>query len=206
MSRASRPLATLVALWLGVLAPSAGADPQPADPADGFGLRLAAAAIERTRHQVVYDGRYVALEYPGGDVAPDRGVCTDVVIRSYRALGIDLQVLVHESMKAGFDAYPKRWGHTRPDPHIDHRRVPNLRVFFAQQGESFEPSRNPADYAPGDLVTWMLGSDLPHIGIVVDRRTAGGRPLVVHNIGEGPKLEDVLFAYPLSGHYRFRGR
>ena len=174
--------------------------------ADDFSIRLAAAALERTQHQVIYDGAYVRLDYPGGDVAPDRGVCTDVIIRAYRALGVDLQVLVHEDMQAHFDLYPSRrlWGLTRPDSNIDHRRVPNLQTFFPRHGKSLAVSQHPADYQPGDLVTWMLPGNLPHIGIVSDQvSTISARPLIVHNIGAGPVLEDMLFAYPLTGHYRF---
>ena len=171
-----------------------------------FGVRLAAAALERTRHAVVYDGSYQRLDYPGGDVAPDRGVCTDVVIRAYRALGIDLQRRVHESMRAEFDRYPTKWGLTRPDRNIDHRRVPNLRTFFRLKGRALVPGHDAAAFRPGDLVTWDLGGDLPHIGIVANARSAdGGRPLIVHNIGAGPKLEDVLFDYTLTGHYRYTG-
>ena len=169
-----------------------------------FASKLVAAALERTKHDVTYDGSYVAIEYPGGDVDRDKGVCTDVVIRSYRALGIDLQPLVHEDMKANFDKYPDIWGLSRPDPNIDHRRVPNLRVFFARHGESLSVTRNPADYKAGDLVTMTVPRNLPHIGIVVDRKSRDGkRPLIVHNIGGGPQLEDVLFDYPLTGHYRY---
>ena len=177
-----------------------------AEPAGGaFGSRLAEAALARTRHAVAYDGSYQRLDYPGGDVAPDRGVCTDVIIRSYRALGVDLQKHVHESMRAEFSRYPNRWGLTRPDRNIDHRRVPNLRTFFRLNGEAMEPSHDPGDYRPGDLVTWELGGSLPHIGIVANERSPDGeRPLVVHNVGEGPKLEDVLFAYAMTGHYRYR--
>ena len=174
--------------------------------ADDFSSRLAEAALERTHHRVTYDGAYVRLDYPGGDVAPDRGVCTDVIIRAYRALGVDLQVLVHEDMRAHFDRYPSRrlWGLTRADSNIDHRRVPNLQTFFSRQGESLTVSQNPADYRAGDIVTWMLPGNLPHIGIVSDRVSATtGHPLIVHNIGAGPVLEDRLFAYPLTGHYRF---
>ena len=174
--------------------------------ADDFAIRLAAAALERTHHRVTYDGAYVRLDYPGGDVALDRGVCTDVIIRAYRALGVDLQVLVHEDMQAHFDLYPSRrlWGLTRPDSNIDHRRVPNLQTFFSRHGKSLAVSQNPTDYQPGDLVTWMLPGNLPHIGIVSDQvSTTSARPLIVHNIGAGPVLEDMLFAYPLTGHYRF---
>ena len=174
--------------------------------ADGFPGALAEAAIERTSHAIVYDGSYVRIDYPGGDVAADRGVCTDVVIRAYRSVGIDLQRLVHEDMSAHFNAYPSRrkWGLSRPDANIDHRRVPNLQVFFSRHGRSLPVGSAPERYLAGDLVTWILPGNLPHIGIVTGRIDAvSGRPLVVHNIGEGPRLEDVLFTYPLTGHYRY---
>jgi len=169
-----------------------------------FEHRLAAAAIERTRHEIRYDGRYVKIPYPGGDVPAHTGVCTDVVIRSYRSLGIDLQKEVHEDMKAAFGAYPKIWGLTRPDSNIDHRRVPNLARFFERKGVRLSSSTDPSLYTVGDLVTWDLGGGVPHIGIVVDRRSPNGtRPMVVHNIGAGPKLEDVLFSWKITGHYRY---
>ena len=133
-------------------------------------------------------------------------MCTDVVIRTYRAVGVDLQQTVHEDMSLQFDEYPKNWDLSRTDSNIDHRRVPNLRTFFSRKGASLPVSEQPGDYLPGDLVTWMLPGNLPHIGIVADRRSQDGeRPLIVHNIGAGPKLEDMLFDYPITGHYRYRG-
>ncbi|MDH3919207.1 MAG: DUF1287 domain-containing protein [Rhodospirillales bacterium] len=167
--------------------------------------RLVAAAVERTRHSVTYDGAYRRLGYPGGDVPADRGVCSDVVIRAYRAgLGIDLQQRVHEDMSRAFHSYPAIWGLNRPDPSIDHRRVPNLETFFARHGQALRVTRTPGDYRPGDLVTWRLGDRLPHIGIVTNRRSHDGkRPLIAHNIGVGPKLEDMLFDYPITGHFRY---
>ncbi|MEM8985035.1 MAG: DUF1287 domain-containing protein, partial [Pseudomonadota bacterium] len=125
-------------------------------------------------------------------------------IRSYRALGIDLQQRIHEDMRAAFEQYPQRWGLARPDTNIDHRRVPNLRRFFERHGESLALSKDPADYQPGDIVSWTLHSNLPHIGIVTDRRSRDGlRPLIVHNIGSGPVIEDMLFAFEITGHYRY---
>ncbi|WP_240221776.1 DUF1287 domain-containing protein [Rheinheimera hassiensis] len=174
--------------------------------AETFSDKLVAAALERTEHQVRYDGRYLRIAYPNGDVPADIGVCTDVVIRSYRALGIDLQQLVHEDMHADFDLYPSKriWGLTRPDSNIDHRRVPNLQTFFSHHGERLAISRQGSAYQPGDLVTWMLPGNLPHIGIVVNKRSDDGqRPLIVHNIGAGPVLADMLFDYNITGHYRF---
>lgn len=197
----------LLLIAFGLLSPaSAAADQAAVSPFEERRLagRLVAAALERTRHEVRYDGRYVRLEYPGGDVPPEIGVCSDVVIRSYRAVGIDLQRAVHEDMRAHFAAYPNRWGLSRPDTNIDHRRVPNLRTFFARKGQSLPITRRPEAFRPGDLVSWALPGNLPHIGIVVDARSLDGRrPLIVHNVGAGPKLEDVLFAYPMTGHYRY---
>lgn len=167
--------------------------------------RLVEAAIERAGHRVTYDGSYRTLAYPGGDVPDDIGVCTDVVVRAYRSgLGIDLQKEVHEDMTRGFAAYPKIWGLERPDRNIDHRRVPNLETFLTRHGQSLPVTRDPDDYAPGHLVTWRLPGNLPHIGIVTDRRSWDGkRPLIAHNIGRGPRLEDMLFDYPISGHFRY---
>ena len=166
--------------------------------------RLVNAAIERTQHSVQYDGSYHSIPYPMGDVPDNIGVCTDVVIRSYRAIGIDLQQLVHEDMKKNFSSYPQHWDLRTPDTNIDHRRVPNLQTFFARHGASLPPSQEAADYQPGDLVTWMLPGSLSHIGIVTDRTVSGSnRPMIVHNVGKGPKLEDRLFSYRITGHYRF---
>ncbi len=173
---------------------------------DIFALRLVDAGLERLDHDVTYDGSYRAIDYPGGDVPGDVGVCTDLVIRAYRELGVDLQQLVHEDMTASFDVYPTRWGATRPDANIDHRRVPNLQVFFIRYGESTAVTDDPNDFRPGDLVTWLLPGNLPHIGIVTDRYSGDGqRPLIVHNIGAGPALDDMLFTYDIDGHYRYRG-
>ncbi len=187
-----------------VLAGGALAQDDPGGDAS-FGERLSAAALERTRHHVVYDSRYTAIGYPGGDVPADRGVCTDVVIRALRTLDVDLQVLVHEDMTSSFAVYPQHWGASRPDPNIDHRRVPNLETYLARAGARLEPSRDPRDFAPGDVVAWNLRGDagfLAHIGVVTDQMGESGAPLVVHNIGAGPKLEDVLFAWPQTGRYR----
>ena len=187
----------------------AAVDPPAAgSPADArFVRELVAAAVAQTGKPVVYDGSYRRIPYPGGDVPEGIGVCTDVVIRAYRAVGTDLQREVHEDMRRAFAAYPRTWGSSRPDPNIDHRRVPNLRVFLERRGAALPATRDPADYRAGDLVTWMLPGNLPHIGIVTDRRSPdGARPLIAHNIGRGPELEDMLFAYPITGRYRYRGR
>jgi len=168
---------------------------------------LVAAAVERTHHSVRYDPAYVRIPYPGGDVPADTGVCTDEVIRSYRAVGVDLQKEVHEDMMQNLSAYPRRWhsllGH--PDTNIDHRRVPNLMVFFQRHGETLPITSVADNYQPGDVVTWDLGGGVPHIGIVVDRKGAGGRYMIVHNIGRGPRMEDVLFDWKVTGHYRYYG-
>jgi uncharacterized protein YijF (DUF1287 family) len=170
--------------------------------------KLVVAAVERTRHVARYDPAYVRIPYPGGDVPADTGVCTDEVIRAYRAVGIDLQKEVHEDMEQNFSSYPRKWrwlsGH--PDTNIDHRRVPNLMVFFSRKGETLAITERAEDYAPGDLVTWDLGGNVPHIGIVADQRSpASGRYMIVHNIGRGPKIEDVLFSWKITGHYRYFG-
>lgn len=172
---------------------------------DNFAEALAAAALERTRHAVRYDGAYVAIDYPGGDVPANMGVCTDVLIRSFRVLGIDLQKRVHEDIKQHFALYPSKkiWGLSGPDTNIDHRRVPNLQVFFQRHGTVKAVSDNPEDYHPGDIVTWMLPGNLPHIGIIAADSSADGTPLVIHNIGRGPKKEDALFRYPITGHYQY---
>jgi len=170
-----------------------------------FLQRLVNAAIERTHHTVRYDGAYVRLKYPGGDIPADTGVCTDEVIRAYRAVGVDLQKEVHEDMAANFAVYPRKWHRSSPDSNIDHRRVPNLMVFFARKGETLAITGRREDYRPGDLVTYDLGGNVPHIGIVVDRKGPSGQYMIVHNIGQGPRMEDVLFGWKITGHYRYYG-
>ena len=157
-------------------------------------VRAARSQIGRT---VRYDPAYTALDYPMGDVPIAKGVCTDVVVRALRQQGIDLQQLVHQDMKANFPAYPNRWGLKRPDPNIDHRRVPNLEVYFTRHGWAVQDG-----YRAGDIVTWRLaGSGLPHIGIVSDRKQ-GDTPLIIHNIGAGTREEDILFRHEIAGHFR----
>jgi uncharacterized protein len=175
----------------------------------GRGVELVQAALERTLHPVIYDGSYRSIPYPLGDVPDDVGVCTDVIVRSYRVLGIDLQQRVHDDMKSDFAAYPAQWGLRRPDANIDHRRVPNIRRFLERQGASLAITMEAKDYLPGDLVTYnLLGGpqgtgNLPHIGIVSSTLSDEAVPLLVHNIGGGPRIEDVLFDYPITGHYRY---
>ena len=176
---------------------------------DSFIVDLVNAAKERTAHDVRYDGSYFSISYPNGDVPSNVGVCTDVVIRSFRKVGVDLQKKVHEDMLVNFKSYPSEriWGLKKPDKNIDHRRVPNLRKFFKRFGESLKVTNNAEDYLPGDLVTWMLPGNLPHIGIVIDKKSIDGNmPLIAHNIGAGPKINNILFDYPITGHYRYRGK
>lgn len=166
-------------------------------------LSLSDAALELTRHQVTYDPSYFSIDYPNGDVPYDKGVCTDVVIRAYRKMGVDLQKEVHEDMKANFNLYPKIWGLKRTDKNIDHRRVPNLMTYFRRHNFEMPITQNPADYEPGDIVCWNLGGAITHIGVVVNKKSSDGkRYMIVHNIGSGQVLEDCLFDFKVIGHYR----
>jgi len=167
--------------------------------------KLVAAAKQRLNHFVIYDGSYQSIAYPNGDIEKSKGVCTDVVIRSYRTLGIDLQKLVHEDMQSNFSLYPNIWGLSKPDSNIDHRRVPNLEMFFKRNGQSLPVTKNAKDYKPGDLVTWRLDDNLPHIGIVSNVLSTGhsNRYQIIHNIGLGPQQQDMLFNYEIVGHFRF---
>ena len=223
-----RTFSTSVAVLVLVIGGTQSATAQLASSPDVFATRLSAAAFERTKSRVIYDPAYRKLAYPGGDVPSGRGVCSDVVVRSYRALGIDLQKLVHEDMRRAFRSYPKRWGLRRPDKTIDHRRVPNLRTFFKRHGQKLQLSVDGRDYKPGDLVTWDIAkpfkheelmasrssrrgkqrfAQTPHIGIVSAKLSADGqRPLIIHNIGAGTRLEDMLFNFRVTGHYRFQPR
>ncbi|KQZ65122.1 hypothetical protein ASD67_07460 [Sphingopyxis sp. Root1497] len=167
--------------------------------------RLVAAARKQVGVTLAYDPAYTVLPFPNGDVARAKGVCTDVLIRAYRdALGVDLQALVNADMKADFGAYPKNWGLRRPDRNIDHRRVPNLATFWTRQRARLPVSTDPADWRPGDIFTAMTGGRFPHTGIVSDRTSAAGRPLIIHNIGRGAREEDALFDHPLTGHFRWK--
>lgn len=168
--------------------------------------KVAHAARQQIGVTVNYDPAYVRLAYPGGDVPIERGVCSDVIVRAFRATHIDLQRLVHEDMQSHFSAYPKNWGLSKPDSNIDHRRVPNLERFFQRQGKSLVLSTRVSDYLPGDVISWRLDNGLAHIGIVSDRWASDGskRPLVIHNIGSGARQEDVLFAWRQVGHYRWQ--
>ena len=188
--------------FLAIIALAVSAEAQTA--AAFSGADLAAAASAQIGITVVYDPAYASLKYPGGDVPMERGVCCDVVIRALRKHGIDLQKLVHEDMKSNFAAYPKNWGLRTTDTNIDHRRVPNLMKFFSRKGKSLPVSDNDADYQPGDLVTWMLPGNLPHIGVIAVEKIAGTeRRAVIHNIGRGAQREDALHAFEITGHYRW---
>ena len=165
---------------------------------------LSKHAIELTNQNVTYDPSYFSIDYPNGDIPNNKGVCTDIVIRAYRKIGIDLQKEVHEDMKANFNLYPKIWGLKTTDRNIDHRRVPNLMTFFERKGSIKAISNKPGDYLPGDIVCWNLGGAITHIGIVVNKRSKDGkRNLIVHNIGAGQVLEDCLFNYKIIGHYKY---
>lgn len=169
-----------------------------------FSLQLADSAYTLTEQHVVYDPSYVQLDYPNGDVSANKGVCTDVIIRAYRKMGIDLQKEVHEDMNANFELYPPNWGLTTPDKNIDHRRVPNLMVFFSRFGETKSKSNNTQDYTPGDIVCWDLGNGITHIGIVSNKKSEDQkRYLIIHNIGGGQVLADCLFDFEIIGHYKY---
>lgn len=172
--------------------------------ADFTPAELVAAARKQIGVTVTYDAAYVVMDYPGGDVPQDKGVCTDVVVRAFRGQGIDLQKEVHEDMKKAFSLYPKKWGLKSTDRNIDHRRVPNLMTFFTRKGWAQPISKKAEDFAPGDLVTWNIPGELPHIGVVSDRKSPSGVPLIIHNIGRGAQEEDVLFEFTMTGHYRVK--
>jgi uncharacterized protein len=172
---------------------------------DAFYQRLSNAAISLIDPTILYDGSYYEIDYPNGDVDPGKGVCTDVVIRAYRKLGIDLQKKVHEDMSANFSVYPTIWSRTEPDRNIDHRRVPNLMKFFSRHGQSLKITNDPANFLPGDIVAWNLFGGTNHIGVVVNNKSPDGkRHLVVHNIGRGQVAEDCLFSWKIIGHYRYK--
>ena len=177
---------------------------QPIVNAKTFEEKLSNAAISIIDESIVYTPDYVSIKYPNGDVPAKTGVCSDVVIRAYRKLGIDLQKEVHEDMKANFSKYPTKWGLKKTDTNIDHRRVPNLEVFFERKGKKLPVSKNASDYKTGEMVTWMIGGKLPHIGIVTHKKSSNGNPMIVHNVGGGQVSEDCLFSWKIVGHYSFK--
>lgn len=171
-----------------------------------FAEKLSNAAVSIIDSSIDYDPAYFSIEYPNGDIPKNKGVCTDVIIRSYRKLNIDLQKEVHEDMIENFSTYPnlEKWGMTKTDTNIDHRRVPNLEIFFERKGEKLAVSNNPKDYETGEIVTWMINDKLPHIGIVTNKKSPDGkRNLIVHNVGNGQVLQDCLFEYKIVGHYKY---
>ena len=191
----------LIIAFLGCALPALRAQGAGDSP---LGPRVAQAAREQIGVTTLYDPAYVVLDYPGGDVPLERGVCCDVVVRAFRKVGLDLQKLVHQDMKGHFSKYPKLWGLPRPDRNIDHRRVPNLQKFFERQGRSLPLGQGKADFRSGDVVAWRLPNNLCHIGVVSDGIVAGSaRPLIVHNIGAGAREEDVLHSWTIIGHYRW---
>ncbi|OCB70494.1 DUF1287 domain-containing protein [Flavobacterium piscis] len=174
--------------------------------AKNFAEKLSNAAISIIDPSIDYDPAYFSIEYPNGDVPKNKGVCTDVIIRSYRKLGIDLQKEVHEDMIENFSKYPnlEKWGMTKTDTNIDHRRVPNLEIFFERNGKKLSVTQDPKDYKTGEIVTWLINNKLPHIGIVTSKKSSDGkRNLIVHNVGNGQVLQDCLFEYKIVGHYRY---
>lgn len=171
---------------------------------NSFEEKLSNAAISIVDQTIVYTPNYVSIKYPNGDVPAKTGVCTDVIIRAYRKLGIDLQKEVHKDMKANFSKYPTKWGLKKPDTNIDHRRVPNLEVFFERKGTKLPISKKASDYKAGEMVTWMIGGKLPHIGIVTNKKASNGNPMIVHNVGGGQVLEDCFFSWEIVGHYSFK--
>jgi len=194
-------LLTVVAV--GCARPSPRAQPAALELAPSV-RRVVDSVKAQTQVTTGYDPSYVQIAYPGGDVPPQTGVCSDVVIRAFRAAGVDLQREVHEDMARAFSSYPRRWGLARPDSNIDHRRVPNLMVYFKRAGKAVAVTNDAQDFVPGDIVAWDLGGGVTHIGVVADETdVATGRYLVVHNIGAGARLEDVLFAWTVIGHYRY---
>lgn len=164
---------------------------------------IVAAARSQIGKTIIYDPAYVGLDYPGGDIPLERGVCTDVIVRALRTShNLDLQKQLYMDMTRAFSQYPTIWGLKRPDRNIDHRRVPNLRTYFQRMGYALEISTKANDFHPGDFVTCKVGGNRPHIMIVSDRKSPKGVPLVIHNIGSGTLEEDLLFAFPMTGHYR----
>ncbi|MFC1494387.1 DUF1287 domain-containing protein [Thermodesulfobacteriota bacterium] len=177
----------------------------PVNIEDEFFNKLVQGAIERTKRTHFYDPAYKRIKYPNGDIPDDRGVCTDVIVRSYRMAGIDLQKEIHEDMKNNFNKYPQKWGLRGPDQNIDHRRVPNLMKYFERQNANKNITQNVNDYSPGDVVAWKLDNGLLHIGLVINEKNSDRSSfLIVHNIGNGTQKEDVLFNWEIIGHYRYK--
>jgi uncharacterized protein YijF (DUF1287 family) len=211
MKRLRRTIHFILPAAVIALALACASKPLRADRAQAVSVEVKTAlrpviegALAQTEQTTIYDPAYVRLTYPGGDLPMERGVCADVIVRAFRKGGVDLQKEVHEDMRRDFAAYPKRWGLRAPDTNIDHRRVPNLMTYFKRRGKSLPITSDAKDYEPGDVVAWDLGGGQTHIGLVVNLRPREGeRYYVVHNIGAGARLEDVLFAWRQIGHYRY---
>ena len=194
----------LKAAQAGATSEQAGLLVEMLETSDRPGDRLAAAALSHSTEDVMYDPAYYMIDYPGGDVPPNKGVAADVIVRTYRQLGIDLQQHVHEDMTRHFRLYPQLWNSPAPDTNIDHRRVPNLQRYFMRHGEKVSVSRSPSDYLPGDIVVWAIANAETHIGIVVPGPgERANDPWIVHNIGAGVAWEDSLFDFQILGHYRY---
>ncbi len=174
-----------------------------ATPKPSFEDKLSVAAISIVDPNIIYTPTYVSIKYPNGDVPAKTGVCTDVIIRAYRKLGIDLQKEVHEDMAKNFSKYPTKWGLKKTNTNIDHRRVPNLETFFTRKGQKLTVTQNAKDYKIGEMVTWMINGKLPHIGIITNKKSPDGNPMIVHNVGGGQVLEDCLFSYEIVGHFKY---
>jgi len=170
----------------------------------------AAALVDAARAQIgvtkSYNPAYVKLEFPGGDVPMETGVCSDVVVRALRTQNADLQLLVNTDMRKNFSAYPNpvKWRLNKADPNIDHRRVLNLERYFTRAGKALPITQNPDNYLPGDIVSWNLdpSGSLPHIGIVSDKKSNKGVPLIFHNVGFGTREDNILFVHVITGHFR----
>ena len=186
-----------------VMPPPSVAKPLPPNASPQL-KQFVEAAIEQSKVTTGYDPSYVKIDYPNGDVSSDTGVCSDVVVRAFRKAGIDLQKEVHEDMVAAWSEYPRKWGARGTDTNIDHRRVLNLTTYFDRQGKSLPITNDRADYLPGDVVAWELSDGVEHIGIVTNLSSeADEHYLIVHNIGAGARVEDVLLAWKIIGHYRY---
>jgi uncharacterized protein YijF (DUF1287 family) len=184
----------VTALLMTVPAATVAAASQNVKAGNNFGTRLVAAARKQTWIPVIYNPAYRKIDYPMGDVPWYYGVCTDVIVRAYRKLGVDLQVLVHKARVGSGDS------------NIDHRRVPVLKRFFQRKARSLPATKDPTAYAPGDIVTYHLPDgrySKTHIAIVSDRKNSAGIPLIIHNRGWGVSEEDWLFAEKITGHFRF---
>ena len=167
--------------------------------------RMIESAQQQTKTTSGYTQQYFDITYPNGDLPENTGACTDVIVRAFRNAGVDLQKEVHEDMAKNFSDYPRKWGLSRPDTNIDHRRVPNLQTYFSRRGKALSVRADAKEYKPGDVVSWDLdGKGMTHIGLVSNlwnERTK--RYLIIHNIGGGAKAEDRLFEWKVTGHYRY---